>query len=92
MKCGTGIYSWASGNFYKGEFFNDKRQGYGEMYWVNESFYKGMWHEGFQNGEGELVFIYEKYCIQYIKNEGLRKGVFRNNILINLYIYEEESQ
>ncbi len=46
MKCGSGIQIWRSGNFYKGQFFNDKRQGYGEMYWVEGSYYKGMWDSG----------------------------------------------
>jgi len=30
-KCGNGVFKWASGNIYKGEFKNDEREGFGEM-------------------------------------------------------------
>ena len=67
MKSGKGTYIWASGNFYKGQFFYDKRQGYGEMYWANGSFYKGIWDDGFLNGEGELVIISPNIIISMFK-------------------------
>ena len=34
------------------------------------SYYKGQWERGIQSGEGEL----------YIPGEGLRKGIFVNNV------------
>jgi hypothetical protein len=49
------VYKWKSGNFYRGNFFNDQRQGNGEMYWQDGSYYRGQWVQGMQNGEGELV-------------------------------------
>jgi hypothetical protein len=30
-KCGYGIFTWASNNIYKGNYFVDLRHGYGEM-------------------------------------------------------------
>jgi hypothetical protein len=31
---------------YVGEYFNDLRNGYGEMYWRDGSYYKGQWEKG----------------------------------------------
>ena len=41
MKHGYGIFSWQSGNVYKGNYENDERNGYGEMSWTDGSVYKG---------------------------------------------------
>jgi len=35
------VFTWASGNVYKGSYEGDMRNGIGEMYWTNGSFYKG---------------------------------------------------
>ena len=70
-RSGYGVFTWETGNYYKGHFFNNLRHGYGEMYWTDGSYYKGMWEKGIQNGEGELV----------IPGEEPRKGIFLNNKL-----------
>jgi hypothetical protein len=38
-KHGYGIFQWASGNSYKGEYKDDERDGYGEMKWTDASIY-----------------------------------------------------
>ena len=35
MKNGMGTFTWESGNIYHGNYINDERMGYGEMYWTN---------------------------------------------------------
>lgn len=42
-KSGYGVFTWASGNEYKGHYIDDLRHGYGEMTWADGSYYKGMW-------------------------------------------------
>jgi hypothetical protein len=34
-KCGKGVFRWASGAVYEGQYFDDYRHGYGEMYQSN---------------------------------------------------------
>lgn len=43
LKSGHGIYNWPDGKYYKGEFFNDKKHGYGELYHNEALKYKGNW-------------------------------------------------
>ena len=31
---------------YKGNYWNDEREGYGEMYWIDGNVQKGQWHNG----------------------------------------------
>lgn len=42
-KCGYGIYKWAKGSKYEGNFYDDLRHGFGSMYWNDGSYYIGMW-------------------------------------------------
>jgi hypothetical protein len=37
---------WESGNIYKGNYVDDERDGYGEMFWTDGSFYQGEWKAG----------------------------------------------
>lgn len=55
-KHGYGVFKWASGNVYKGNYKEDQRHGYGEMYWTDGSVYKGEWIRGIQHGYGEMIF------------------------------------
>ena len=55
-KHGEGTYSWKSGSYYKGSFYNDQRHGYGEMFWIDGSSYKGQWEKGSQKGEGVMTY------------------------------------
>jgi hypothetical protein len=40
------VFTWASGNIYKGEYKEDERDGYGEMRWTDGSIYQGEWNRG----------------------------------------------
>ena len=51
---GNGMFMWPDGRIYKGEYVDDKKEGFGTYYWPDGRKYEGMWKNGFQNGEGEL--------------------------------------
>ena len=55
MKHGEGVFTWDSGNVYKGSYQYDKKNGYGEMQWTDGSCYKGQWKDGNQEGKGCLT-------------------------------------
>ena len=57
---------------YKGNYFDDLRHGYGEMYWLDGSYYKGMWERGIQHGKGEMCLF----------NNSPKRGIFENNVYI----------
>lgn len=46
MKNGKGVFTWASGNIYKGEYSEDERNGNGQMLWTDGSMYEGEWRRG----------------------------------------------
>jgi len=52
---GQGVYMWADGRKYEGEYVNDKKHGYGIYTYPDGRSYKGQWASGKQHGEG--VFI-----------------------------------
>lgn len=52
---GKGHLKWADGREYRGEFIDDKRDGYGEFTWKDGRKYKGDWKNGKQHGVG--VFL-----------------------------------
>jgi hypothetical protein len=54
-KNGNGVYKWANGNEYLGNFFDDYKHGYGEMYWPDGRFYKGLWENGKQVNDENCV-------------------------------------
>ena len=61
---------WGSGSKYKGNYKNDLKEGYGEMYWADGSIYRGFWEKGVQSGLGLMIF-----------KDGLRKvGFFKDNV------------
>lgn len=49
---GRGIFSWADGRTYEGEYFEDKKQGHGIYKWQNGRVYDGLWANGVQDGVG----------------------------------------
>ncbi len=69
MKHGHGQFKWESGNYYIGEYKNDKRHGYGEMHWIDGSIYKGDWKKGIQHGRGIMTF----------PDGRIKDGFFENN-------------
>lgn len=50
---GNGIYSWADGRQYEGEYRKDKKHGYGVYTWPDGRKYEGNWKNGKQDGEGK---------------------------------------
>jgi hypothetical protein len=43
MKHGQGVFNWASGGIFIGEYKEDERDGYGEMRWADGKIYQGNW-------------------------------------------------
>lgn len=49
---GVGVYTWADGRKYEGEYLDDKKHGYGFYTWADRRQYQGMWFKGKQHGVG----------------------------------------
>lgn len=52
---GIGIYFWADGRRYEGQYHNDKKEGFGIYYWTDGRKYEGWWYKGKQHGLGTYV-------------------------------------
>lgn len=48
-KSGYGVYQWENGWIYKGNFENDYRNGFGELYDGEKCMYRGYWANGEQS-------------------------------------------
>ena len=46
MVHGKGIFTWADGRKYTGEYIDDKKKGYGEFVWPDGRCYRGEWSNG----------------------------------------------
>jgi|LakMenEpi03Aug12_release.lakeMendotaPanAssembly.Ray.scaffolds.fasta_scaffold3488438_1 hypothetical protein len=55
MKHGHGIYRWATGDTYVGNFIADKREGLGHYVWAEGGEYRGEWKADRMNGIGRLI-------------------------------------
>ncbi len=53
---GLGRAIYESGNFYEGQFLDDKRDGYGIFIWNDGANYLGMWKNGMKHGPGYFTF------------------------------------
>ena len=49
---GAGIYIYADGVRYDGQYKDDKKEGYGQYFWTDGRKYEGWWHLGKQHGLG----------------------------------------
>lgn len=49
-----GVYKWADGKMYEGEFYKDKRHGKGVLTWKSGKKYDGEWVDGKMHGEGKM--------------------------------------
>ena len=58
MKSGKGKMTYATGNYYEGQWRLNKRNGEGIMYWVttNEK-YTGNWEDNYQSGFGTHIWL-----------------------------------
>ena len=67
---GKGMYSWADGRKYEGEFLRDKKHGYGIYTWPDGRRFEGNWRNGKQDGKSKY---FSKGRIQVgIWKEGVR--------------------
>ena len=69
---GKGVFTWADGRRYEGEFKDDKREGYGEHFWPDGTKYKGNWVNGFQEGKGSCYKLETKNWIEGTWKKGKR--------------------
>ena len=76
---GAGIFTWADGRKYDGEYFDDKKQGHGVFTWPDNRQYDGSWMNGKQEGVG----------IYYNQKGEVRYGKWQNGKRVN-WISEEE--
>jgi hypothetical protein len=51
---GHGVFKFAGGNRYDGEFQDDAFGGHGTKTWTNGDRYEGEWRDGRANGSGHL--------------------------------------
>ena len=52
---GYGVYTWADGMIYEGEFKDDKKNGHGIFTWADGSKFKGQFFNGEIKGQGEYI-------------------------------------
>lgn len=52
MRDGKGTHSWPDGSYYKGEWLEDKANGFGKLEHAQGDFYEGQWKNDMANGEG----------------------------------------
>lgn len=58
-------------NWYDGEWFEGKRQGFGIRRYLSGAVYEGMWRNNVQNGEGSMAW--ENSDVKVIKRSDFSK-------------------
>src|ERR1039458_1510619 len=53
---GPGVYTWATGEKYDGQWKNSEREGTGEAWWSDGAYYAGTWANGKMMGFGKFVY------------------------------------
>lgn len=43
---GQGVFTWADGRKYEGDYYDDKKQGRGVFTWPDGRMYNGEWYNG----------------------------------------------
>ena len=71
---GFGIYRFANGRIYKGEWKDNKLHGYGEFSWVEGKKYYGFYKYDKKDGFGIYYWPGDKFLIGFWK-EGKQEGV-----------------
>ena len=69
---GKGIYTWADGRRYVGEYYKDKKHGKGVYTWADGRCYDGEWKNGRQHGVGKYTTQSGKVSRSGMWNEGKR--------------------
>ena len=75
--------TFASGNYYEGEWRFDKKHGYGEMHWLTTNeLYRGYWEENQQDGFGVHLWLEEPGKLKSLRNryEGMWFNGQRNGL------------
>lgn len=93
LKQGVGTLHLPNGDFYNGEFENDKKDGYGEYIWADGDRYTGNFKENMMHGYGEYYWEDGSYFAgnyaedkwdgygEYHGADGeIYKGNFKNNL------------
>jgi hypothetical protein len=60
--------------FYRGQFSNDKRNGYGTYQFADGAVYTGYWKDGSQHGKGTMTNMKEGWTYKGIMNQGVIQG------------------
>lgn len=50
LKSGKGFIQWRNGNYFIGNFHNDKIDGYGMMVYSNGNYFQGFFKDNHKNG------------------------------------------
>jgi hypothetical protein len=79
---GYGIYLYADGIRYDGQFLLDKKEGFGIYKWTDGRMYEGWWHKGKQHGPGTYHDTAKK---------SVRNGLWENGKRLKWYD-EQETQ
>lgn len=66
---GVGLYKWADGNEYYGEYQNNIKQGNGKFKWTNGKIYEGPFVNGKPHGFGTLTNNKSKFKVQFIEGK-----------------------
>lgn len=76
-RCGHGIWQSAdiNGDFYEGEYKEDKKDGYGVYRWSNGSVYEGSFKNDLKHGEGTIKYNNGKIAHLCWKNGEVIKKV-----------------
>lgn len=56
------MFTWAEGNIYKGDYVNDLREGFGEMFWTDGTVFKGSWKADQQIEVEQNSIIHDQDC------------------------------
>lgn len=85
--------TFASGNYYEGDWKFDKKHGYGEMHWLTTNeLYRGYWEENMQDGFGVHLWLEEPGKLKSLRNryEGMWFNGQRNGL--GTFFYSDGSR
>ena len=74
---GYGIYTWADGSVYAGDFIDKQRMGLGKTRWPGGSFYEGEYLGGDFHGKGTYTWANgEQYVGDFVHNKRTGSGKY----------------
>ena len=66
---GKGVYHFADGTWYEGEFVASMRHGYGTIHYGSGSSYEGQWRNGLKHGTGTYRWADGRVEVGFYENE-----------------------